>query len=387
MNLGRRLFLIATLAMAGWSRASASTSSYPQPIDKGATPETKNLFRNMLRVAPSTVMFGHQNALAYGTSWRDSGEGPPTRSDVKDVVGDYPAVYGWDLMDVFGKARAGELGGGGEGRMRDYVRSAHARGGINTFSWHMDNPASGKDAWDTTPAVDKLLPGGAHHSAFKEQLDRAAAFFLSLTDNNGKLIPVWFRPFHEQTGGWFWWGKGHTSPDDFKALWRFTVDHLRNTRGVHNLLYAFSTDVFDSAQAYFEFYPGDDYVDLLGFDDYHSIKSTKTLETFSRRLRMIVRWARERGKLAAVTETGLEGIGIRNWWTGILLNGIIADRDTLGISYVLVWRNANQEFDRKGHFYAPYPGQKSAPDFKVFFEDPRTWFGRDLPDFYNDEGN
>lgn len=63
------------------------------PIDAQATAETRNLFRNMLRIAPHTVLFGHQNTLAYGTTWRDEDGAGPDRSDVKDVVDDFPAVY------------------------------------------------------------------------------------------------------------------------------------------------------------------------------------------------------------------------------------------------------------------------------------------------------
>ena len=380
--------LTAAAPLCAQPAAPAATlppaSAGPAPIDAAATTETRNLFRNMLRIAPRTVLFGHQNTLAYGYTWRDEDDTGPDRSDVKDVVGDFPAVYGWDLMDALGKGRPGEAPSAGAERLRGYVRSAHARGGINTFSWHMDNPVSGGDSWDRTPAVARVLPGGDRHAAYVARLDAAADFFLSLKDRRGRPIPVWFRPFHEQTGNWFWWGKGNAAPEDYKALWRFTVEYLRDRRGVHNLLYAYSTDVFDDAKDYFEFYPGDGYVDLLGFDDYHSITRSSSRRIFTNRLRLVVRWARERGKLAALTETGLEALPVRNWWTGTLLNGIITDEETLGISYVLVWRNANPSFDRKDHFYAPYPGQKSAADFKLFYDDPRTWFERDLPNLYTD---
>lgn len=379
MWLPKGLLVIAAFASASSVIAAPVTSG---PIDAKATAETKNLFDNMMRIAPHTVMFGHQNSLAYGYTWRDEDDNGPDRSDVHDVVGDFPAVYGWDLMDVIGSGRPGEMHSIGAERLRRYVQSAHARGGVNSFSWHMENPLTRGDAWDKTPAVQHIIPGGRLHAEYVAKLDAAAAFFLSLKDKNGRPIPVWFRPFHEHTGDWFWWGKGNTTASDYQLLWRFTVEYLRDTKGVHNLLYAYSTDVFDNADTYFEFYPGDAYVDLLGFDDYHSIKSSATSSLFKKRLRMLVKWSRERGKLAALTETGLEAIPIANWWTGILLNGIIADKDTMGISYVLVWRNANPAYDRKEHFYAPYPGQKSAKDFQVFYDDPRTWFGKDLPDLY-----
>jgi mannan endo-1,4-beta-mannosidase len=376
--LGLALFLSASLG------AAPPTSA---PSDPQVTVETRNLFLNMLRIAPQTVLFGHQNTLAYGYTWRDEDDAGPDRSDVKDVVGDFPAVYGWDLMDALGKPSTSETPGTNANRLRLYVQRAHARGGINSFSWHMDNPVTGGDAWDTTSAVARILPGQDQHATYLAKLDAAADFFLSLKDRKGRPIPVWFRPFHEQTGKWFWWGKGHATPEEYKALWRFTVEYLRDRRGVHNLLYAYSTDVFDTADDYFQFYPGDSYVDLLGFDDYHSIAPGGSQRVFTNRLRMLVRWARERGKLAALTETGLEALPVRNWWTGTLLNGIISDEETMGISYVLVWRNANPAHDRKDHFYAPYPGQKSADDFKLFYNDPRTWFERDLPNLYTDTGH
>jgi hypothetical protein len=63
------------------------------PIDKGATRETINLYRNLRRVLNKGFMFGHQDDLAYGVGWKYE-EG---RSDIKDVTGEYPAVYGWEL--------------------------------------------------------------------------------------------------------------------------------------------------------------------------------------------------------------------------------------------------------------------------------------------------
>ena len=345
------------------------------PIDTEATPETRALFTTMKARAQRGVMFGHQNTLAYGYTWRDENDGTPDRSDVKDVSGKFPAVYGWDVMDLFSDTRPGEMASPGADRLRRYVQSAHARGGISTFSWHMKNPVNNTDAWNTERAVDHIIPGGRLHDAYKAQLDEVAAFFLSVRDAGGKPIPMWFRPFHEHTGGWFWWGKGNTSAQDFKALWQFTVTYLRDVKGVHNLLYAYSTDVFDDKATFFEFYPGDAYVDMIGFDDYQSIKHKANARTLSKRLKSVAKWADERGKIAALTETGLEAVPDPKWWTNILLPGLKA---TKGISYVLVWRNANPAYDRKDHFYAPYPGQVSAEDFKRFEADPLTLFEGDV---------
>ena len=358
--------------------AVAPPAAAQAPVDAGATAETRNLLANLHGLAGRAIMFGHQNTQEYGHDWYRE----PDRSDVKDVVGDYPAVYGLDLMDLFVRERPDEIDRAGEARLRRYVREAHARGGVVTFSWHMANPVNDTDAWNTTPAVPAIIPGGRLHADYGAKLDTVAAFFRSLTDANGKPIPVWFRPFHEHTGAWFWWGKGNTSAAEFVALWRFTVGYLRDEQRVHNLLYAYSTDIFDSEAAFFAFYPGDAYTDLIGFDDYHSVKTPGTRTTLIRRLEQVVRWARQRRKLAALTETGVEAVPDPRWWTGTLLPALTASAGTRGISYVLVWRNANAEREKREHYYAPYRGHASAQDFQAFHRDPITAFERDLPPLY-----
>ena len=332
----------------------------------------------MRALAQRGVMFGHQNTLAYGYNWHDEAN----RSDVKDVVGDYPAVYGWDVMDIFAHGRPGVFDDNGAAKLRGYVQQAHGRGGVSTFSWHLPNLANDTDAWNTTPAVSRIIPGGDLHEKYKARLDLVARFFSTLKDTDGKPIPVWFRPFHEHTGAWFWWGKPNANAADYIALWRFTVAYLRDVSGVHNVLYAYSTDVFDDPAQYFEYYPGDAWVDMLGFDDYHSIEGTQTRGILVRRLRSIVKWAADRGKIAALTETGREALPEPDWWTHVLLPGL-KSKGVRGLSYVLVWRNADAgNGDRKEHFYAPYAGQKSADDFRRFYADPVTLFEHDLPALY-----
>ena len=67
-----------------------------QTADKSATKETQNLLLNLKKLLPKGVMFGHQDDLAYGVGWKYV----PGRSDVKDVTGEYPAVYGWDYSGL-----------------------------------------------------------------------------------------------------------------------------------------------------------------------------------------------------------------------------------------------------------------------------------------------
>ena len=76
--------------------AQSPEKKYQSLSDKNATPETENLYQNLILLQEKGFLFGHQDDLAYGVKWRYE-EG---RSDIKDVTGDYPALYGWDLGGI-----------------------------------------------------------------------------------------------------------------------------------------------------------------------------------------------------------------------------------------------------------------------------------------------
>ena len=374
--------IACTLALAGCRIAPGPATPQAALVDARATAETRALFTNLRALAGRGMLFGHENDLAYGVTWRAE----PGRSDVKETSGSYPAVYGWDVNSLFAR-RASDAGSGARrAALERWIAEGFGRGGVITMAWHMDNPVSRGNAWDTTRAVAALLPGGTHHAAYRAKLDTVADFFRGLRarDRSGRevLVPVVFRPYHEMSGSWFWWGGRHRTAEEFVALWRFTVEYLRDERGVHNLLWAYSTDVFDSRDDYLRHYPGDAYVDVLGFDDYQSIRTPETREVFRRRMRDVVELADARGKIAAVTETGVETVPDSTWWTGTLLPAIRDDATARRIAWLLVWRNANRDTDRPNHFYAPYAGHPSAADFRRFRDDAYVLFEDELPDLY-----
>jgi mannan endo-1,4-beta-mannosidase len=379
MRIARFAALAVPLLPIGCAVAASLSRSDPLPIglvDPNATAETRGLFANLQRLAPDHLLFGHEDALAYGVHWIDE----PGRSDVREVAGSFPAVYGWDVGHLEIGAEA-NLDNVNFGRMREWIVEGYRRGGMSTISWHLNNPVSGGGSWDTTRAVYAIVPGGSHHPLYREWLDRLADFMLSLRAD-GELVPIVFRPFHEMSGSWFWWGERHATPEEYRQLWRFTVEYLRDVRGVNNLLWAYSTDVFDSRERYLHWYPGDEYVDVLGFDDYHSVRTPATRGALVQRLRTVVGLAEERNKVAALTETGVERVPDPRWWTQTLLAAVRSDPVAQRIAWVLVWRNANHEHDRPNHYYAPYPGHPSAEDFVRFRHDPFVLFEDDLPNLY-----
>ncbi|MBB3188723.1 glycoside hydrolase family 26 protein [Microbacter margulisiae] len=348
-------------------------ASHATPIDPQATKETKALYANLEKIIHKGIMFGHQDDALYGVGWKYDWN----RSDIKSVCGDYPAVFGWELGHLE-LGHAYSLDSVNFDTIRSRIREVYRRGAVNTISWHLNNPLGGT-AWNakTTTAVESILPGGAKNAMFNKWLTRLATFLLSLRDDHGKLIPVMFRPFHELTGGWFWWGAKQCTPKQYIELWRYTV-HFLEEKGVHNLLYIYSPATVADEKSYFERYPGDKYVDILGVDIYQD-KGENASERFIAETRhdltFMAKTAKERHKIAVLSETGLYNVYMNDWWTNVLWKAI----KNIPIAYVLVWRNA---CSGPPQYFAPYPGQESAKDFQLFKSNPKMIFENELPPMY-----
>lgn len=355
-----------------------SSCTQAQLIDRNATPQTVALYNNLKKLSEKHILFGHQHATEYGHGW----SGDEDRSDVKSVTGSHPAVVGVDFLGLSGRPQ-NEMDWVFN-NLRETITSTYNRGGVVTVAWHFNNPASeGGFYWKDSvskAAVPLLIPGGSHHEVYKEILKKVARLAHSVKGNDSTLAPMIFRPYHEFDGDWFWWGRSHSSTADFKSLWRFTVSYLRDSLQVHNFIYAFSPDcLFNSEEEFLERYPGDEWVDMVGMDDYADFgrDGKYNVEAGVRKLKIVSDFAKKRKKLAAFTETGLESIPNTSWWTDVLLRAV--KTEGLQLSYVLVWRNDEHSAT---HYYAPFPGHISVPDFMKFYNDPFTLFEKDLPNMY-----
>src|SRR5690349_8116418 len=126
------------LLLAGLSGANCSFSqpvANELPADKNATKQTVALCNNLKKLAVKGYMFGHQDDLAYGVNWHyENG-----RSDVKEVAGDYPAVYGWELGNLEVNEEK-NLDGVPFKKMRQFIKEGYERGGVITISWHARSP-------------------------------------------------------------------------------------------------------------------------------------------------------------------------------------------------------------------------------------------------------
>ena len=224
--------------------------------------------------------------------------------------------------------------------------------GVTVFTWHLGNPCASRTGLrkgdyrykcPEHPNLVKSIVSGevltekggiqagddAPHLNWQSdprtwylgQLTVFADFLSTLKDRQGRRIPVIFRYPHEMDGTWFWWGKDSCAQDEFIRWCRLTADMLRSKGSDGQVLFAYTPDrcwrelgaPADGKLNYLSWYPGDDYVDLVGFDDY-GIAKGKTEEearansaaTLSR-MRLVSSFAREHKKVAALTEVGCDG--------------------------------------------------------------------------------
>ena len=185
-----RCTIILFLLFLGFAACSVKNNTQNQDKKQPTSKEAAAVLKK-LGTLGDRFLIAHQDATSYGVKWNYSDTSQ--HCDIRDVCGDYPAVYGFDIGHIE-LDHTGNLDSVDFKVMNKLIREAHSRGSLITISWHLDNPVSGGDAWDTTRAVAKILPGAEFCNKYVSWVDKAAAFLKNLKDENGKLIPVFFRP-------------------------------------------------------------------------------------------------------------------------------------------------------------------------------------------------
>ena len=249
-------------------------------VNKNATAEAKSLYKYLCDSYGSVILSGQVC---------DGGYSGKEFKAIYGETGKYPAILGLDMMDYTPSRTA--LGAGSTAV--DKAIAFDKKGGIVTFCWHWNAPTSylksGSDPDTGNPRwwggfytrnsdfdIAKVMNGS--DSEGKKLLDadiKEIAAQLKKLENAG--VPVIWRPLHEASGGWFWWGaKG---ADAYKKLWVYLYEQLTYTYKCNNLIWVFNGQSAD-------WYPGDEYVDIIGEDIYpgqkvyapQSAKFTEALE-------------------------------------------------------------------------------------------------------------
>ena len=330
------------------------------------------------------ILFGQQNAGHIGVSINAT---DGTESDCKNLTGNHPAVIGVDTLSFLGY----------EGKMNDLikvVKNLRRQNVIVTLSSHMPNfSLGGEEFYDYSPNITegdcgkRIMPGGDLNSKYLRFLDLIAEFASGCIDVEGEKIPMIFRPFHEDNGDWFWWGKDFLSDEEYKELFRYTIDYLMGEKGVDNLAVAYSPNgPITNEKEYLERYPGDEYVDILGLDLYHDKphKGDGFFRKLTSSLDVVYFLANQRNKIAALTETGyrsletengyFEGLApvgnvVTDWFT-TFLDELTSSDGGSHIAYMLLWANFSDT-----QFWVPFATEdfrhEMCDDFIKFADDSR----------------
>ncbi|WP_290535805.1 glycosyl hydrolase [Alistipes sp.] len=378
----RRLILLI-LGLGTLCQAIAS-----QPVRDGATEE---LYAALKRITASGyTLFGMANALTI--SYNDTHTPRIDGSDIRDVTGDNPAFVESDLMWYGDPAfRRADL---------EAMRRAHERGAVVGYCWHLGGRLTGRFYAEGEGAADRDL---ARRIVANPDRKTNPDLDWFLTKLDTLAIPVFrelsfplvFRPFHEMTGDWFWWGSG-AGKETYRQLYRLTVDYLR-AAGIRNLLYCWAPD----KDADFGYYPGDDYVDVLGYDGYEpGLKPYLTSEKLTRELGRIVAYAAAHDKIAAWTEVGLRTdpgesrmaypTRVPDFWTRYVWDAVKRNPRTDRLAWIMCWYNADWNGDGGGCPFVPYAGMDkegsaaALADFQRLFHENRILFESGMPPLEGD---
>lgn len=374
--------------------------------DPDADDSAKALYAYLQGLTESDqVLFGHQNDVSRSVGTKDA------LGDVHDVTGSVSGIFGIDSLALFGSEAGGTDAKSALENSINYSKKAAENGAIVTLSAHMPNFTSAKikDNGDGTydffdcnfneskdlsgDSLKKILPGGEKNKVFTAYLDTIATYANKLQESN---IPVIFRPLHENTGGWFWWGTGNTA-ESYKSLYAYTREYLES-KGVHNMLYVYSPNgPLETEAEYMSRYPGDAYVDILAFDYYNDFNTypaesdTSFFDHLDQTCQVVSSLAKQHNKLAAISETGVrvmkkdgsdnEGLLVKNnpvseaksgvnWYQKV--NDIAKEND---MPYYMVWANFSDT-----NFYVPYKysdtmGQEMINDFISYYNNEDSVFG------------
>ncbi|MVN22751.1 glycosyl hydrolase [Mucilaginibacter arboris] len=259
-----------------------------EPVNRNASAEAKKLLSYLYDINGKSILSGQHNYNQSMNVFSDS---------VKAITGKYPALWGTDFIWNGTKDN-------GQAIVDEAIRK-NKEGYLITLMWHegrpTDNPPYGwKESIQGKLTVaewkELTTPNTELNKRWLAQVDKIAFYLKQLQDAH---VPVLWRPYHEMNGVWFWWGN-RPGNDGVTKLWKMMYNRFTNYHHLNNLLWVWGANgprdiPKDEAYAYKDFYPGADYVDILGADIYHFDYEQKDYNELL---------ALAKGKIVALTEVG-----------------------------------------------------------------------------------
>lgn len=267
-----------------------STAFCKEPVNKNATFEAKKLLEYLVNAAGNCIITGQH------TQTNPMEE----RAYLKEVTGKYPKLVGFEMLSYSPNVNFEDASEAcltevyeNEGTMETALKLAKKGAIIPVFCFHWFSPIGGSDKAFYTEHTDfdpeqVLVEGSPEREAFYQDLAVIAKELRVFEENH---IAVLWRPFHETEGTWFWWGSkgGAVAAELYRMMYRYFVEEEK----LNHLVWVWSTPTKEA-------YPGDEYVDVIGWDIYlPEKKATDYAEQYA-----TLRENTTRTKVAALTEVG-----------------------------------------------------------------------------------
>jgi beta-mannanase len=171
---------------------------------------------------------------------------------IESVTGSRPALRGFDVADYIVDP------------IEEAIDSWSEEGQLVTMSWHLGGPPLDDSDFEHCSAETDveacLTEGTEEHRILTDKLERMADRLSALEEAG---VPVFWRPYHEMDGEWFWWSDD--GPGAFCELWEQMFDYFVDERELDNLIWVWSASHEFATD---DWYPGDEYVDVTGVDTY-----------------------------------------------------------------------------------------------------------------------
>ena len=258
-------------------------------VNPKASKEAQNVYRFLLEQSGKKTLSGVQSSHSHKNDFVDA---------VYNHTGKHPALAGYDFLFLQFSPTPDNWSWVQNYNDISAPKEQWAANGLVNYMWHWNVPNTKAD-WDnglnnynfdgyafycdkTSFDIREALKEGTwQHDFIMKDIEEVAGYLQLLENEN---IPVIWRPLHEAAGNynlygpngaWFWWGRHGAEP--CKQLWRLLYDQLVNVHGLDNLIWVWTVDVTKGAEdQYLDWYPGDEYVDILGVDIYETNTEAKT---------------------------------------------------------------------------------------------------------------
>ena len=249
-------------------RAQAAPTYNCEPVNPNATPEARALLKTICAVSGKGILSGQHNFPNH----RDL-----DTERVHAVSSKYPAIWGSDFGFTDEEDKDSILH---RDLMIDEAKKQAKAGSIIYLCWHMlrpteDEPGKPGASWKGSVQArlsddqwaELITPDTPLHKRWEKYMDTAAGYLKQLQDAH---IPVLWRPMHENNGGFFWWG-GRPGMGGTAQLYREVYARMVYVHHLDNLIWVWNQNGPAPMGEFFNFFPGQQYVDIVSYDNYSGL--------------------------------------------------------------------------------------------------------------------